>query len=63
MKNKCTLTDEELVAKIFKTVSKLCETGGKSWTLKVPVDFNEDPDMLIIELCHRFAGKKNKTEN
>jgi len=57
MKDKCTLTDQELLNRIYKTVSDLCRTGGRSWTLKVPVDFDNDPDMLITELCNRYKTK------
>ncbi len=51
---KCTLSNEELVVRVNALVSKLCETGGKSWGLSVPVNFNRDPDMLIIEMGKRL---------
>ena len=53
---KCTLRDAELLADVEKWVSKLCDTGGRAWTLSVPVNFNRDPDMLITELCKRYAA-------
>lgn len=53
---KCTLRDAELLADVGKWVSKLCDTGGRAWTLSVPVNFNRDPDMLITELCKRYAA-------
>lgn len=53
---KCTLTDAELRDAVQKWVSKLCETGGRAWTLSVPVNFDRDPDMLITELCKRYAA-------
>ena len=53
---KCTLRDAELLADVEKWVSKLCDTGGSAWTLSVPINFNRDPDMLITELCKRYAA-------
>jgi hypothetical protein len=50
----CTLSDKELTEKVQEWVSKLCKSGGKAWTLHVPVSFNTDPDMLITELCKRY---------
>ena len=50
----CTLTDAELIEKCNEWISKLCKSGGKDWCLKVPVDFNNDPDMLFLELSNRF---------
>lgn len=52
-----TLTDQELVDKVQEWVSKLCKTGGQAWSLRVPVDVNHDPDVLISELCRRFTEK------
>lgn len=54
MKDKCTLTNEELITKAHEWITKLCKTGGKEWTLRVPVDFNHDPDMIFTELCNRL---------
>lgn len=54
-KNECTLTNEELIQKVDAWVTKLSASGGSAWCLRVPVDFNEDPDMLIIELSKRFS--------
>lgn len=53
---KCTLTDLELIDKVDEWVSKLAKSGGQAWTLRVPVDFNNDPDMLIAELIKRFQS-------
>ena len=50
----CTLTDAELVAKIDEWNGKLCKTGGRAWCLRVPPDPNNDPDLLIAQLCKRF---------
>jgi hypothetical protein len=51
---KCTLSNEDLIKKAKEIVSQLAKSGGRSWSLKVPVDFNNDPDMIFIELCNRF---------
>ena len=55
--SQCTLTDEQLVTRCDEWVSKLAETGGNAWVLRVPVDFNNDPDMLFLELIKRFKEK------
>ena len=49
-----TLSDEELVEKCTEWISKLCATGGRAWSLEVPVNFNRDPDILFSELIQRF---------
>lgn len=54
-KNRCTLSDKELIEKANEWVSSLAKTGGRSWTLRVPVDFNNDPDMIFSELSNRFS--------
>lgn len=51
---KSNLTNEELIKRCNEWVHKLAETGGKAWTLRVPVDFNNDPDVLFIELGKRL---------
>lgn len=56
MSKKCTLTDAELHDAVQKWVLKLCDTGGRAWTLSVPVNFDSDPDMIITELCDRHAA-------
>lgn len=57
-KDICTLTDQELVAKVKNWNSLLCKTGGKAWVLRIPADRNQDPDLLIAELCNRFELKQ-----
>ncbi|MCK9255823.1 MAG: hypothetical protein M0P36_08565 [Bacteroidales bacterium] len=58
------LSDTELVAKCSEWISKLCESGGKAWSLRVPVDFKNDPDVLFSELIKRFeANAHNEVEN
>jgi len=54
MENKVTLSDIELIEAVNLWVSKLNKTGGSAWKLSVPVNFNEDPDMLITELVNRY---------
>jgi hypothetical protein len=54
MKDQCTLTDVELIAKIDEWNGKLCRSGGRDWRLTIPPRVNEDPDILIAELCKRF---------
>lgn len=51
---KCTLSDKELIDMCNQWVHSLAKTGGQSWILQVPVNFNRDPDMLFIELGKRF---------
>lgn len=53
-KSRCNLTNEELINKAQKWVYKLAASGGKDWCLRVPVDFNNDPDILFTELCNRL---------
>lgn len=54
-KDKCNLSNDELIKKVQEWVSKLASTGGNAWSLRVPVDFSEDPDVLIVEVCKRLA--------
>lgn len=56
MENKCTLTNEELIAKCKAWVKSLCETGARSWSLSVPVNLDKDPDILFMELADRLAA-------
>jgi hypothetical protein len=58
-KDKCTLTDAELVEKARDWISRLAKTRGREWCLRVPVDFNHDPDMIFSELCNRLECAKN----
>ena len=58
--NRCNLSDEELIEKSNKWVSKLAKTYGKAWNLRIPVDFNEDPDVLFIELGKRMKKYKKQ---
>jgi hypothetical protein len=53
------LTNEELIKKARYWIDRLTKTGGRDWCLRVPVDFNHDPDMIFSELCDRLEGTKN----
>lgn len=53
----CTLSDSELIEKVYEWVRKLAGTGGKAWSLQIPVNFNNDPDMLIVEVCKRLKSR------
>lgn len=55
-KARCTLSDKELIEKSNDWVSKLAKSGGNAWTLRIPVDFNNDPDMLFTELGKRLES-------
>lgn len=48
------MTNVDLVDKCDKWVTNLCNSGGKTWFLHVPPDFENDPDMLFSELITRF---------
>jgi len=62
MENKCTLSNEDLIQKANDLISKLAASGGKSWSLSVPVDFNSDPDILFSELGNRLREAVKKAE-
>lgn len=47
------LTDAELIEKADKILNKLCETGGKSFTMSIPPN-TEDTDIVLDELILRF---------
>jgi hypothetical protein len=53
-KEETTLSNVDLVNECKLWVSRLSETGGRAWTLSVPVNFNKDPDMLIVEMGKRL---------
>lgn len=55
-RRRCTLTDSELIEKAHEWISKLAKSGGREWCLRIPVDFNHDPDMVFSELCARLEA-------
>ena len=54
------LSDSELVEKCSKWISELCRSGGRAWTLRVPVDMSRDPDILFSELIRRFEAMRKR---
>lgn len=58
----CTLTNKELILKSRQWIKKLCESGGHDWSLRVPVDFNNDPDILFSELRSRLESNSIEGE-
>jgi hypothetical protein len=48
------LSDNELIEKCDEWVGKLCETGGRAWSLQVPANPEVDPDLLFSELIDRY---------
>lgn len=51
---RCTLDDLQLIEKAKLMVNDLAQTGGRSWTMRVPVDFDRDHDMIFSEVINRF---------
>lgn len=47
------IPNDELIEKAKNIVSKLCETGGRSFTMTVPVRL-DDTDIILSELIRRF---------
>lgn len=47
------MPDAELCQKVKDEVRNMCKSGGRSFTMRVPVAIN-DTDMLICELVRRF---------
>lgn len=56
----CTLTDDELIEAAHKVITDMCQR--KRWQMTVPVDFNRDSDMILIEVINRYEQllKNNK---
>ena len=63
MKNKnCTLSDRQLTVRCEKWIKDLCQSGGRKWSLNVPPDDNNDPDLLFSELIERFRCELEATQ-
>ena len=62
-RTKCSLSDSELIEKVQDELSKMCQTGGKSFTMRIPAKVNEDTDLLISEMVARFKELSVKTVN
>lgn len=56
IEERCTLTDEQLIETTRNMISDLAESGGRAWTMRVPVDFNRDHDMVLLEVVARFEA-------
>lgn len=54
------MPDEELIEKTQKSLSELCNTGGRSLTMSVPPK-TDDFDMMVVELTRRLKQKNMKT--
>lgn len=61
-KDECTLSDIELIDKVNSEITKLCESGGKSFVMHVPARVNEDLDLLVAEMSKRFHNLIKKQE-
>ena len=55
--DECRLNDADLIEKSNNLVSELAKTGGRSWSLSVPVNFNRDPDMIFSRLGMRLKDR------
>lgn len=55
------ISNKDLIEKASEELSKLCKTGAKSFTMRVPVTEN-DTDMIFSELIRRFKAKTNEEE-
>lgn len=47
------ISDEDLIKKADDSVSKLCKTGAKSFTMTVPPQ-TDDTDIILSEIIERF---------
>jgi hypothetical protein len=46
--------NKQLVEKCRSLVRELSQSGGASWSLQVPVNFERDPDVLFNEIGNRL---------
>lgn len=53
------MSDADLIDLCDKSISKMCETGGRSFTMTVPPRI-EDTDMLLSELVRRYKDISSK---
>jgi hypothetical protein len=49
-----TIPDGQLIEKARALISELAKTGGISWSLRVPPDPENDPDMVFGEIARRL---------
>lgn len=50
------IPDDELAERVDAGLKELCKTGGRSFTMSVPV-LTTDTDVLIAELLRRFKAQ------
>jgi len=48
------IPDSQLIEKAKALISELAKTGGRSWSLRVPPDPENDPDMVFGEIARRL---------
>lgn len=53
-KDKCTLSNTELIKKCRRIISEVSEKGRKAWTMNVPPEPNLDSDYILTEIVDRF---------
>lgn len=53
-KEQSEIPSQTLIDSAREWISKLCKTGGKAWSLRIPPDFEKDPDMVFGEICRRI---------
>lgn len=52
------ITNEELAEMASDAIQKMCESGGRSFTMCVPVQLT-DTDIILSELVKRFNAASN----
>lgn len=52
-KKQSEMSNSELIELAEKETSKLCKTGGRSFSMSIPVRIT-DTDMILCELIKRF---------
>lgn len=50
------IPDGQLIEKAKALISELAKTGGRSWSLRVPPDPENDPDMVFGEIARRLES-------
>lgn len=56
------MPDLALINRVEWWASSLVKTAESSWTLSLPPDANQDPDLLIRELIERYTYWSQKPE-
>jgi len=47
------MSDQKLIELVDEAITKMCKTGGNSFTMTVPVQV-DDTDMILSEMVRRF---------